>query len=290
MKTQLLKSLTMATVLSLSFVACEKNINLEEQIGSEMPTADAPLPTEMKYEQKLVAKIQKDGHQIEFVASTHPDIKEMITIESLYGDAASRSNEPFYNAPEWGKTPYQLFIDLTASEEPIPLEIALTAKDKSAEMTSRKILHFDQTVELLDRKYTDNSAARGCLGDDRGYSANVSNCGIPFYSYYENIRFCDSYANTGVINRKSKFGGSWLKARYAHNAINVTCGQVRNSYYVWKQVNGKYKWVLVLNADVSSGNYSVNGGSTNGTAYYRYLRRTPWSSNKHYRMYTRFLK
>lgn len=249
MKTKILIFSLIILTLSLSFVACEQQSMLSEEVlqASETPTMELPDIQEAdEYSPTLIATIQKDGHEIKFSTSDLDDNQGIGMEESLYGEA-SENGEAFYlDGLGEGTTPYDVFVRLTDETVAIPKSIAASAKDNQLAVSGRMVQENDNPVELLDANYTvtENLESRNCYGvnsTDIGRTPFVMNyCRTP--QNYE-IRFCDPNDNFGRLDRFTRFNGSWQKHRNARVWMNNTCGYVKIHFYSWSSSERKWKYI-----------------------------------------------
>jgi len=263
-------SLLAIFAVSVFLTSCEQDAidipsvvesEVDQQI-SEIPTDDAAFPTEMEYDQKLVAKIQKDGHELEFLSVGPPETRSFLIVETLYGEAEENESEAFHttseNAEE-GESVFDIFMKITDSNTQIPEEIALTAKGDQLELSGRTVMDNKHTLEILDSAYTEPSTveSRGCESEDLGWTPfrNRYCWGNYVNSRPTDIRFCDSGKWTNYV-RNSYYGGSWRGMRRMYVGLNTVCGYSNVKFYHY--IFGK--WHLITQ-------YTVGPGKRNFSHY-----------------------
>lgn len=274
------KILMIAITLSLGFIACEKPNNklLQEQQISEVTTKDAIFPTEMTYEQRLVAKVQKDGHELEFYTMGDKDRSGILTLEQVYGDAEI-NEESHYTIVDDGSTPFDHFIRLTNTNVAVPLEIAQTAQGNALETSGRNTTNLTEPLMILDKNFTKELQNRGCT--DLGYNGfRERACGGSVISTPTDIKFCDSGTWTW-LNRASYFDGT-QKVRTVTTKTNVICGLVRVEFLLW--YDGK--WNLGGQIDLVDGGWSVSAFWPG--EYAALVKRSRPNNSGSFRAYTRF--
>jgi|GEM_PF-3844730 len=252
---------------------------VDQQI-SEIPTDDATFPTEMEYDQKLVAKIQKDGHELQFYRIGDEDISGIVTLEQVYGDARAKE-ESHYTSIDDGSTPFDHFIRLTDADVPIPLAIAETAKENALEASGRSTTNLTEPLMLLDENFIKMPEDRGCT--DLGYNSfRQKHCGSYVASKPSDIKYCDSGKWTS-LSRNSYFDG-WREGQTARTKTNVICGTTRIEFFGW--YNGR--WNLNHRVDLSDGSWTT-------TVNYSYpvemrVKRSRRNNSGSFRAYTQFLE
>ena len=263
-----LLSLLAVLAVSVFLTSCEQSIidtktDIIHQQISEIPILDdTNLSTEEEYPSKLIATIQKDGHQIKFHSTGSPEDPGIFMEESLYGTALQNQEEYHLAKDEEGANPFDVFAALTDTDVSVPKAIANSAKDDLLELSGRKIMESSNSLELLDATYSEEDAEvtfRGCSGDI-GYS-NFQNwyCGT---SYWWSIQHCQAWESTSTRNYYSIFDGTWQKHQNTRVRINNTCESVTLFFSTWSGSN----WALHSGITVSPGNHY----------------RTQWFSSKKY--------
>ncbi|WP_281989449.1 hypothetical protein [Aquimarina aggregata] len=288
MKKQFLKMTMMAIILSIGFIACEKEEVIEGDSKAELneePTKDAVLPTEVSQDFRSIAKVQKDGHEFNFIALGQED--EMVVVERLYGEALINQEKGLINDKE--KTAFDVFAQVTAQNVLVPNRIAMTANKDVLKSSGRQVLKSEEYLEILDDAYAELTEKAAC------YNVGATNfrntyCNAPVSSTPSNIEFCDEGARTSPLTRSSYFGGAWRELDDTRTWTNVICGRVRVQFYAWEKDGiwpwSDYKWFLKYQVDFDNGIWWANYLTSTNTE--RKVVRTRISSNGSYRSYTRF--
>jgi len=241
-------SLLAIFAVSVFLTSCEQNAidipdvvesGVDQQI-SEIPTLDdTNLPTEEEYPSKLIATIQKDGHEIKFHSTGSPENPGIFMEESLYGTAL-RNQEEYHLAKDEGSNPFDAFVALTDTEVSIPKAIANSAKDNLLELSGRKVMETGKSLELLDANHSEEEANitdRGCSGDI-GYS-NFKNWYCKA-SHSWNINKCGASQRSSRSYWYSFFN---YKKEYHQNTrvrVNNTCKSVFVYFYSYNTSLGKF--------------------------------------------------
>ncbi|WP_438710140.1 hypothetical protein ACSTS3_13295 [Aquimarina muelleri] len=287
MKNRFLKTVIIVIVLSIGFIACEKEEVVEQQqiVLNEEPTKDAVLPTDVSMHSRLVAKVQKQGHEFSFIALGEED--DIVVIERLYGDAYSNQEKGVIKNEEL--TPFDVFVQVTDNNIEVPDRIAKTASKEALKASNRQIQKFEKQVEILDANYVELNQKAACY--DVG-ATNFRNtyCYAPVSSTPSNIEFCDEGARTSALTRESYFGGSWRELDDTRTWTNVICGRVRVQFYAWEKDGiwpwSDYKWFLKYQVDFDNGIWYANYLTSSNTERKVVRKRT--SGTGSYRSYTRF--
>lgn len=287
MKNQFFKTLIIAILFGAAFVACEKEEAIEEQQVelNDVPTKDAILPTEVSMNSRLVAKVQKNGHEFSFIALGEED--DVVVIERLYGDAYNKQEKGVIKNEKL--TPYDIFVKVTNKNVEVPERIAKTASEGVLKSSGRQIQKSEKPVEILDANYNKFAQKAACY--DVG-ATNFRNtyCYAPVGSTPSNIEFCDEGARTSPLTRNSYFGGSWRELDDTRTWTNVICGRVRVQFYAWEKDGiwpwSNHKWFLKYQVDFDNGIWWANYLTSSNTE--RKVVRTRISSTGKYRSYTRF--
>lgn len=299
MKTQGLKFLIFALLLSMSFIACNKSTDLQDQQFSDLqdqqysdvPTDDALFPTEMEHEQRLVAVVQKDGHELQFLSYGDPEENNLLMIEGLYGEAAENGPEALYLSSENTNqdveiSAFDIFMKMTDSTTEVPEEIALTAKNDQFELSGRSIMNSHNTLEILDKAADEQLEARSCTNADLKWSRFRRNAcwGDAFNSNAADIRFCDS--GTWISHIRNSYFSGWRTTKRVRSAINNVCTEVKVNFYNWS--NGKW----VLNASPTLGTnrfyYLLYASHSSGQKKYWSVRSNRLRNTGYFRSSTRF--
>jgi len=218
----------------------ESETDLLNQQISELPTLnDMNLPTEEEYPSKLIATIQKDGHQIKFHSTGSPENSGIFMEESLYG-IAFRNQEEYHLAKEEGTNPFDVFLALTDNEVSIPKAIANSAKDNLLELSGRKVMKTGKSLELLDAKYSEEEANiryRGCSGDVGYENFNNWYCKD---SQPWNINHCGADERSSSSNWYSIYKGQWQEHHNTRARVNNTCNDVRVYFYSYIPSFGRW--------------------------------------------------
>ncbi|MEW7277234.1 hypothetical protein ABW636_01400 [Aquimarina sp. 2201CG1-2-11] len=288
MKNQFLKVFAIVMILSIGFVACEKEEVTEKEpqtAVNDVPTEDAVLPTEVSLNSRVVAKVQKNGHEISFIALGEED--DMVIIERLYGEAANRQEKGLIG--EEKLTAFDVFSRVTDGNVEVPERIAKTASNDVLKSSGRKVQASERYVEVLDANYNEQAQKAACYDVGATNFRNIY-CAAPVSSSPSNIEFCDEGARTSPLTRNSYFGGSWRELDDTRTWTNVICGRVRVQFYAWKRDGiwpwSPHKWFLEYQVDFDNGIWYANRLTSNNTE--RKVVRTRISSNGSYRSYTRF--
>jgi len=223
--------------VSVFFTSCEQSTiditqtDLVDQQISELPTLDdTNLPIEEEYPSKLIATIQKDGHQVKFHSTGSPENLGIFMEESLYG-IAFRNQEEYHLEKEEGSNPFDVFLALTDNEVSIPKAIANSAKDNLLQLSGRQVMETGKSLKLLDVNYTEEDVEvtfRGCDGDV-GYS-NFKNWYCKASQPW-NINHCGADEMTNRSQWHSFYEGQF---QYHHNTrvrVNNTCNGVEVYFY-----------------------------------------------------------
>jgi len=286
MKTKLQLS-SIALAMILSFTACEKSNDplLEEQVVSSTPTIDAALPEETPTNQKLVAKIQKDGHEYTFLKFGADSENNILITEKLYGSEEAKKDLSLFTIND-NSTPFDVFIRITDNNVAIPSEIAKTIGNHLIEASKRNISNSKTTLEILDPNYEDypypvDDTACTDVGDTEFLEEY---CGVPIISLPNDISYCDSNRER-LVGRSTRYGGQWKELTNTILLTNVVCGITRIQFYGW---DGLGSWVLEAQVDYPDGVYSTKYTTSRKTE--RYVRRSrPYNDGGSFRSYTRFV-
>lgn len=278
-------------MLGIVLVACEdRNEELQEeqlleQEIQDTPTEDAKYLNEVSGISVEVAKIQKDGHQYQFIALGEED--EMIVLESLYGVSAKNQDESLHSI---NRSPFDLFVSLTASAVAVPERIAKTAEGSELQLSGRAIEKSGAVVEFLDPNYvTPSITAKACTDVGSTNFRNWYCWGSPVVSTPSDIRFCDSGLWTS-LTRSSYYGGDWKELDDTQTYTNVVCGTTRLQFYAWENTASwpfsDWKWVLKYQVDLPNGIWYYYYYTSTNTE--RQVKRTrPYNSGS-FRAGTRF--
>ncbi len=288
MKNQFFKTIAVALILCVGFVACEKEEVTEKEpqtAVNDVPTEDAVLPSEVSLNSRVVAKIQKNGHEFNFIALGEED--DMIVTERLYGEAYDRQEKGLIGEEEM--TAFDVFARLTDSSVEVPERIAKTASNEALKSSGRQVQASEKYVEVLDSKYNDIAQKAACYNVGATNFRNIY-CAAPVSSTPSNIEFCDEGARTSSLTRNSYFGGAWRELDDTRTWTNVICGRVRVQFYAWQRDGiwpwSPHKWFLKYEVDFDNGIWWANYLTSTNTE--RKVVRTRISSNGSYRSYTRF--
>ena len=294
-------SLLATLAVSVFLTSCEQSTidipdvvesSVDQQI-SEVPTDDAILPTEMEYEQRLVAKVQKDGHELQFLSFGDPEENNLLMIEALYGEAEENGGEAFYITSEnteedvESKSAFDIFIKMTDSNIEVPEEIAMTAKNNQLELSGRTIMDDKNTLEILDDAANEQLENRDCTDEDIGWTGfrNTYCWGGAFGSNASDIRFCDS--GTWINHIRNSYFDGWRTTKKVRVDLNVVCGDTRTSFYRWR--SGRWNLEAEANMGISTG-YSTarfDVDASGAKEYWRVHTSRPYNTG-YFRISTRF--
>ncbi|MDY8137317.1 hypothetical protein [Aquimarina sp. 2201CG5-10] len=288
MKSSFFKTFAIAITLGVALVACEdREEDLQEEQAQEIndtPTKNAVFPTEVSDISFEVAKIQKNGHEYQFIAVGEND--DMVVIEKLYG-TAEKNNET--SNLEKDQTPFDIFVSLTNKNILVPERIAKTAEGAALQTSGRTIEKSERLLEILDPNYVESIQQRACYDVGSTNFRNTYCGGTPVVSTPTDIRFCDNglwYSNT----RNSYYGGSWRERDDVQTWTNVKCGMTRLQFYAWKSSGiwpfNTYSWHLQYQVDFTNGIWYANYYTSDYTE--REVRRTRPTNSGSFRAYTRF--
>lgn len=274
MKTQLLKLLILSLILSFGFLACDKQIDLLEGTQThDETTLKMPVMDDVNVEEetpaRLIATIQKNGHEIIFSEEEHGVGME----ESLYGRAYD-SNEAYYLS-EIGekKTPFEVFTALTDKTVDIPQSIANSASKSQIEASGRKVQKLTKPVELLDESYTEHPTLRNCYSAMMSSGAFRSKYCSSQSSQSWSIKYCIGYTEQfETIGKGSKYNGKWQKHKNTRVGLNNGCGKMYLRYYAYN--TSTKSWKVVRNKTFHDGN-RYYAYWYNGPASYLYLHAIP---------------
>ena len=257
-------SLLAILAVSVFLTSCEQSTidipdvvesGVDEQI-SEIPTLDdMNLPTEEEYPSELIATIQKDGHEIKFHSTGSPENPGIFMQESLYGTALQNQEEYHLAKDEEGTNPFDVFIAVTDTEVSIPKAIANSAKDKLLELSGRKVMETDKSLELLDANYSEEEVEvtfRDCSGDI-GYS-NFKNWYCKASQSW-NINHCGASQMSGRSYWYSFFNYNRQDHRNTRVRVNNTCENVFVYFYSYNTSLGKFVLDKSSHTTQSGNNY-----------------------------------
>jgi len=254
MKLQILKLSMICLALIFCFISCDKSTDLQEEGASQLsetPTmddSDFDPSTVVEYPSKLIATIQKDGHQITFSTTGPPESQGILMAESLYGMALE--NGEFITGLSEETTPFDIFLAMTDKEVDVPMSIATSAKDNQLELSGRDVQETNRMLNLLDENYTEPEAAM----------TEVRSCyDLPWLSCYPdlswNLSSCD-FMGTGKQSTKFSYAAGWKKVRKISARVSHNCGRIGLFFFYWDRTSGG-NWALasgVLTSSNSGGN------------------------------------
>lgn len=279
----------MVVVLCTVFIACEKETVVQEdqqQVElNEEPTKDAVLPEEVSQNSRLVAKVQKDGHEFSFIALGEED--DMVVLEKLYGDDHQEIENGRRETDDL--TPFEVFVKITDANIKVPSRIVKTVGEEVLKSSGRQVQEVQVYFEALDPNYIEMTNRVACYNVGATNFRNIY-CNAPVSSTSTNIEFCDEAARTSSLTRSSVFGGSWREMDDTRTYTNVICGRVKVRFYAWEKDGiwpwSNYKWFLKYQVYLDNGIWYANYFTSRNTE--RKVIRNRVFSNGSYRSYTRF--
>ncbi len=294
MKTQIFYFITIAIAMSLSFTACDEPTNLLEEVQqiSDTPTEDALLSTEIEDKKRLVATVQKEGHELQFYSVGPIDNRSILMVESLYGKAAENESETFYisalsaSSDEERRTPLEVFMAMTDPAQKVPEEIASNATNDQLILSGREVLDNSRPLEILDRNYVEPSVGRNCYAKDLGWTGfrNTYCWNNTVVSNPSDIRTCDSGKRTSILQRRTKLYGTWYKTVRAAAAINTVCGYTKTRFHYWD----KGKWNFITQVTLGGGKRIADIRADNGVPKHLHIEITRPYNTGYFRAATRF--
>lgn len=270
-----MKNLFLKTMLILAvlFASCDKDESgeiidgavIDETINEESTLNDQELP-----EQKLLAKIQKNGHEFKFLEVVSEG--SVLVIQKLNENA--QSGDPLLDLLDDQSTPFNIFAKLTNSTVDVPKAIARTSENGELETSGRKITYSTTPIELLIPGFETISKA-GCYDEGANKFRNLR-CGLVF-STASDIRFCDN--GTWISHkRNSVFGGQWRLLDDTTTWTNVICGLTKMQFL------GNN--ALEAQVDLPNGIWKINYYTS--TNKKRSVKRFRTNNTGSFRAYTRF--
>ena len=272
----ILKQFLAIGVLLLFVTSCgKKNVELDtaEQSVSEILRDHDEAPI---YNSHVVAKIQKDGHEYQFVAIG--DEGDLVILEKLYGEA--EENFEHSNVAD-EDTPYDVFLRITDNNVEVPLRIAETVDESEIENSNRQITTSSSRLEILDPEYSDyNTEDRGCY--DVGYNGFRNSYCMSGGNRYDR-RFCENWLQTWDYQGSAVGNGSNPpRLKKVRTWTNVLCGTT--TVKIHKQT-GHYTYPLVYQVNFNNGIWYCNYHASSGE-YWHVHRIT--SGGSKFRAFTRF--
>lgn len=287
MKNAIMQKWAFLFLLGLIIVGCEQKeeVQAEEEVQevNTAPTKDAAYSNDMSETSTVVAQIQKDGHDYQFIAIGDND--DMVVIENLYGNAAKNAEQ---SNQEIDQSPLELFLAITDHTVNIPERIAVTGTQTVLSSSGRSVSTSNSSIQVLDPNYN-QVQQKSCY--DVGYT-NFRNSycgGTPVTSSPGDIRFCDN----GLWNsntRNSYYGSSWRELDDTFTWTNVVCGLTRVQFYAWESSGvwpfNNWAWRLKYQVDFTNGIWYASYYTSSNTE--RQVKRTRPNNTGSFRAYTRF--
>jgi len=247
MKKSILKPSILAMILSLVFIACEKDnaISYDEQNQQSRPnpTADATINTEITEVPFELAKIQKDGHEITFFALGDDD--DLAVTGGLYGQFSEKAYAKLKEYQQMND--FELFISITDQSIAVPQRIAKTV-DNSVLKASRRTVLSQKAEKILikDPNYAPFSIQKSGGSDVGAINFQTNHCNFPLASNSNFIEFCDLGPLTS-LTRSSIFGG-WQNVDSSYGKANNIGDTQRVDHQTWENTGSifvpNWQWVL----------------------------------------------
>ncbi len=207
---------------TLLFVSCDKdesNEIIEDSIVNDNSTEE--ITTSNQLEKRLLAKIQKNGHEFKFIQVGK---KGDIVIGHQVSENYTNNDQFATLLDDENKTPFDLFISLTDKTIEVPASIAATSKNGALELSGRKSSTKIAPIVLLEPGFAKMSKA-ACY-DVGAKKFREVYCDAPVVSTPTSIEFCDN-GTWNTLYRNSVFDGIWRLVDDTTTWTNVICGLTR---------------------------------------------------------------
>jgi len=278
----LLKLLTI--IIVIGFNSCEKpnDTFIEKETNNSIPHPEAIFPQKMKTTQKLIAKIQKNGHEFSFLKVGNISENNILITEKLYGELEAKKDLSVFKIND-NSTPFSIFINHTDKNIAIPLEIAQTVNQQVLNKFNRKIASYATSLELLDKNDPDHFIKTACtdIGDEMFLKEY---CNKSLTSLPNDILHCDSLTSR-LVGRSSIYEDQWNEFSNTILVTNVVCGVTRIQFYGW---DGFGAWQLEAEVDYPDGIYKSQYMTSIKTERH-VLRSHPEKDGGAFRSHTRFI-
>ncbi len=266
---------TLMCIGVLLFVSCDKdeaNEVLEDSVVNDNSSEEIVSSDQLKVEQKLLAKIQKNGHEFKFIQiGKEGDIVIGHQVSENY-----TKNDQFATLLDDEKqTPFDLFISLTNKTIEVPAAIAATSKNGALELSGRKSSTKTAPIELLETGFSTMSKA-ACYDVGANKFRQVY-CDAPVISTPTSIEFCDN-GTWNTLHRSSFFDGKWRLLDDITTWTNVICGITRMQFLTDNNV--------VFQVDMGNGIWKYRWYTSNNKKR-RVKRFRPYNTGK-FRAFTKF--